>query len=60
MHTLENTGVLQMVLLLKQQLYGQILVELVENQNACKNFLGGDIGFKLPQILRNDVAKTFK
>ena len=31
MHTLENIGFLRMVVLLKQPLYGQILVELEEN-----------------------------
>ena len=60
MHTLENIGFLRMVVLSKQPLYGQILVELLENWNACKILLGEEIGFKLSQILSNDVAKTFK
>ena len=47
-----------MVLLSK--LYGQILVELKGNLNDYKIFLGGDIGFKLSQILSNDVVKTFR
>ena len=60
MHTLKNIGFLRMVVLLKQPLYGQILVELEENQNDCRRLLSGDIGFKLSQILSNDVVKTFK
>ena len=52
----ETIGFLRMVVLSKQQLYGQILVELEENLNDCKILLGGDIGFKLSQILSNDVA----
>ena len=59
MHTLENIGFLRMVVLSKQTLYGQIIVELEENWNDCKNFLGGDIGFKLSQVLSNDVEMTF-
>ena len=49
-----------MVVFLKQQLYGQILVELKENLNDCKILLGGDIDFKLSQILSNGVTKTFQ
>ena len=60
MHTLENIGILRMVVLPKQPLYGQILVVLEENLNDCKILLGGDIGFKLSQILSNDVVKTFR
>ena len=60
MHTLENIGFLRMVVLSKQPLYGQILVELEENWNDCKILLGGDIGFKLSQIFSNDVEKTFR
>ena len=60
MHTLENIGFLRMVVLSKQPLYGQILVELEENWNDCKILLGEDIGFKLSQILSNDVLKTFR
>ena len=60
MHTLENIGFLRMVVLSKQPLYGQILVELEENWNDYKILLGGDIGFNLSQILSNDVLKTFR
>ena len=56
MHTLENIGFLRVVVLLKQTLYGPILVEMVENSNDCKIFTCEDIGFKL----KYDVAKTFK
>ena len=59
MHTLENTGFLQMVVLLKQPLYGQILVELVENENDCRILLDEDIGFKHSQIESYVTAKTF-
>ena len=60
LQTLENIGFLRMMMLSKQPLYGQVLVELKENWNDCKILLGGDIGFKLSQILSNDVAKTFR
>ena len=60
MHTLENIDFLPMVVLSKQLLYDQILVEFEENRNDCTILLGGDIGFKLSQILSNDVVKTFK
>ena len=60
MHALENIGFLRMVVLSKQPLYGQILVELEENRNDFKILLGGDIGFKLSQILSFDVAMTFR
>ena len=43
MHILENIGFLRMVVFMNQPLYGQILVELVENWNDCQIFLGGDI-----------------
>ena len=56
MHTLENIGFLQMVVLPKQPFYGQILVELEENLNDCKILLGEYIGFKLSQIFSNDIA----
>ena len=46
MHNLENIGFLRMVVLSKQPLYGQILVELEENSNDCKILLRGDIGPK--------------
>ena len=59
-HALENMGLLRMGVFSKQQLYGQILVELEENWNDCKILLGGDIDSKLSQILSNDVAKTFR
>ena len=49
-----------MAVLSKQPLYDQTLVELVENRNDCKIFMGGDIGFKLSKILSNDVVKAFK
>ena len=49
-----------MVVLSKQPLYGQIVIELEDNLNDCKILLGGDIGFKLSQILSNDVANTFR
>ena len=39
MHILENTGFLQMVVLLKQTFYGQILVELTEIEMTVKSFL---------------------
>ena len=42
---------------MKHLLYGQILVESVENWNDCKS---GDIGSKLSQTLIVDVAKAFK
>ena len=45
---------------MKQSLYGEKPVESVENLNDFKIFLGKDIGFKLSQILSNDIAKTFK
>ena len=59
MHTLENVGFLRIVILSKQPLYGQILVELEEYRNDCKILLDGDMGFKLSQIISNDVEKTF-
>ena len=49
-----------MVVLSKQVIYGQILDEYGKNWNDCKIFLGGDIVFKLSQILSNDVAKTIQ
>ena len=49
-----------MVMLLKQPLCGQILVELVENGYDYKIFLNGDICFKPSQILSNNVAKTLE
>ena len=49
-----------MVVLSKQPLHGQILVDLEENRNDCRILLGGDIGFKLSQILSNDVEKAFR
>ena len=61
MHTLGNIDFLQMVLLSKQPLFGQVLnVELVENRNDCKTLFGEDIGFTFSQILSKDVAKTFR
>ena len=60
MRALENISFLRMIVLLKQPLYGQILVELVENWNDLKIFLDDDVGCKLSQIFINDVAKTFK
>ena len=51
---------LQMVIFMKQPLHGQILVELEENWNDNKILLGGDIGFKLSQILSDIVKKTFR
>ena len=59
-HTLDNKGFSGMVMLSKQPLYGQILVELEENWKDCRIFFGRDIGFKLSQILAKDVWKTFK
>ena len=49
-----------MVVLSKQPLYGQILVELEKIEMTVKSFLSGDIGFKLSQFLSNDVAKAFR
>ena len=40
-----------MVVLLKLQLDGQSLVELLKNQNDCKILLSGDIGFKSHRFL---------
>ena len=60
MHDIKNIGFLRMVVLSKQPLYGQNLVELEEIWNDFKILLGEDIGFKLSQILSNDVLKTFR
>ena len=60
MQTLEIIGILRMAVFLKQQLCSEILVEFVDNWNDRKIFLGEDIGFKLSQLLSNDLAKTFK
>ena len=46
-----------MMVLMKQPLYGQILVKLVE---IFKIFFGGDIGLKFSQILGHNEAKIFK
>ena len=59
MHTFKNIGFLLMVVLSKQSLYGQILVEVEENWNDCKILVGGNIGFELSQILSKDLAKKF-
>ena len=49
-----------MAVLMKQPFYGHILIELVENLNACKKFSGEDIVFKPSQVLIKDVVKIFK
>ena len=41
MHTLENIGFLQMVVLSKEPLYGQILVELEKIEMTVKSFWMG-------------------
>ena len=41
-------------------LYGQIPILFVHNENDCKIFFGGHIGFKLSQIFSIDVTKGVK
>ena len=59
MHTLENIGFLQMMVFSKQQLYGQILVELEEIEMTVKFFLVEILTPNFHQF-HNDVKKILR
>ena len=60
MHTLKNVGFLRMVVLMKQPLYSQILVKVVNCLDDCKIIFGGDLGIELSLIFNRCIAKGIR